>query len=316
MKLAVPRSLKDLATLIGAEMEGSPDHMIKGINEIHRVEEGDLVFVDHPKYYDKALKSRATTVLINKRVDCPSGKALLISPDPFRDYNKLVTLLKPVELSLKLIGENTHIGSTTRLMSGVVIGNNVTIGEQCILHPNVVIYNDCTIGNNVVIHAGTVIGADAFYYKRRENHFDKMISCGRVIIRDDVEIGALCTIDRGVSDDTVIGKGTKIDNHVQIGHDTQVGEMCLFAAHVGIAGAVTIEDKVTLWGQVGIPSGIVIGKGTVVLGQSGLAGSVEGNATYFGSPAMEAREKMKELVMVKRIPELMEKISQLEKKIK
>ncbi len=316
MKLSVLCKLEDIASLLHAKFIGSPGHLITGLNEIHRVEEGDLVFVDHPKYYEKALKSKATTILINKDVDCPAGKALLISNDPFRDYNKLVAHFKPNAYSYKQISDSARIGKGTAILPGVYLGNNVTIGENCLIHPNVVVYNDCIIGNNVTIHAGSIIGADAFYYKKRPDKFDKMLSCGRVIIQDDVEIGALCTIDRGVSADTVIGKGTKIDNHVQVGHDTVIGEMCLFAAHVGIAGVVTIEDGVTLWGQVGVPSNIVIGKGAVVLGQSGLSGSVKGGTTYFGSPASEAREKMRELVMLKKIPEIIAKLNRSEEKDK
>ena len=177
------------------------------------------------------------------------------------------------------------------------------------LHPNVVIYDNCYIGNNVIIHANTVIGADAFYYKKRTTFFDKMISCGRVIIEDDVEIGAMCTIDKGVSGDTVIGAGTKLDNHVQIGHDTQVGKMCLMASHVGVAGVVTIEDGVTLWGQVGVRSDVHIGKGAVILAQSGLAENIEAGKTYFGTPAGEARAKMKEVAALKMLPDLIKKLN-------
>jgi UDP-3-O-[3-hydroxymyristoyl] glucosamine N-acyltransferase len=131
-----------------------------------------------------------------------------------------------------------------------------------------------------------------------------MVSCGRVIIEDDVEIGALCTIDKGVSGDTTIGAGTKFDNHIHIGHDTVIGKNCLFAAQVGVAGVVKIEDDVILWGQVGVQKDLVIGKGAVVLGQSGIGKSLEGGVTYFGSPVREAREKMKEIAMMKRLPEI------------
>jgi UDP-3-O-[3-hydroxymyristoyl] glucosamine N-acyltransferase len=147
-----------------------------------------------------------------------------------------------------------------------------------------------------------VIGADAFYFKKRPAGYDKMLSCGRAIIRDRVEIGANCTVDKGVSGDTVIGEGTKFDNHVHIGHDTVIGKNCLFAAQVGVAGVVVVEDDVILWGQVGVQKDLVIGKGAVVLGQSGVPKSLEGGITYFGSPVREAREKMKELAMIKRLP--------------
>jgi UDP-3-O-[3-hydroxymyristoyl] glucosamine N-acyltransferase len=202
------------------------------------------------------------------------------------------------------------VGKTSVIMPGVYLGNNVTIGENCVIHPNVVIYDNCHLGNNVIIHSNSVIGADAFYYKKRADYFDKMITCGRVIIEDDVEIGAMCTIDKGVSGDTKIGAGTKIDNHVQIGHDTQVGKMCLMASQVGVAGVVVIEDGVALWGQAGIRSDVRIGKGAVLLAQAGLGEDIPAGKTYFGSPAGEARTKMKEVAALKMLPSLIKKITE------
>lgn len=310
MKLPSAHKLKEIAAIIHCEFEGNPDHIITGLNEIHMVEAGDIVFVDHPKYYDKALQSKATTVLINKKVECPKGKALLISDDPFRDYNKLVRHFQPINYSLKQISDTAKVGKTSIIMPGVYLGSNVTIGENCVIHPNVVIYDDCHLGNNVIIHSNTVIGADAFYYKKRTDFFDKMISCGRVIIEDNVEIGALCTIDKGVSGDTKIGAGTKLDNHVQIGHDTQVGKMCLMASHVAVAGVVVIEDGVTLWGQVGVRSDVRLGKGSVLLAQSGLGEDIPDGKTFFGSPAGEARSKMKEVAALKMLPDLIKKITE------
>lgn len=308
MKLSSPYKLKDVAALINCEFEGSADHIVSGMNEIHKVEAGDIVFVDHPKYYDKALNSKATTILINKKVECPEGKALLVSDDPFRDYNKLVLHFCPVSYSLKPISDTAKIGINSVIMPGVYLGNNVTIGDNCVIHPNVVIYDNCHIKNNVIIHSNTVIGADAFYYKKRTDKFDKLISCGRVIIENDVEIGALCTIDKGVSGDTVIGAGTKIDNHVQIGHDTVVGKMCLMASHVGVSGVVTIEDGATLWGQSGVRSDVTIGKGSTLLAQSGLGESIPDGKTYFGTPAGDARTKMKEVAALKMLPDLIKKL--------
>ncbi len=309
MKLVSPHNLKDIAAIIGCEFQGKPDHKVTGLNEIHMVEAGDIVFVDHPKYYDKALQSKATTILINKQVECPEGKGLLISDDPFRDYNRLVRHFYPLNYSVKPKSDTAKVGADSVIMPGVYLGNNVTVGKNCVLHPNVVVYDNCHIGDNVIIHASTVIGADAFYYKKRPDLFDKLISCGRVIIENNVEIGALCTIDKGVSGDTIIGEGTKIDNHVQIGHDTQVGKMCLMASHVGVAGVVIIEDGVTLWGQAGVRSDVRLGKGSVLLAQSGLGESTEPGKTYFGSPAGEARTKMKEVAALKMLPGLINKIA-------
>jgi len=308
MKLNPPVKLSTLAELTGSAVAGDGNMLVKGINEIHRVEDGDLTFVDHPKYYDKALQSAATFIIINQEVAPPSGKALLISDDPFRDYVFLCKNFMPFEASSSSIHPTVKIGKGTIIQPNVSIGPNSIVGENCLIHSGVVLYDHTVIGNNVIIHANAVLGSDAFYFKRRPEFYDKMYSCGRVVVHDNVEIGAACTIDRGVSSDTTIGKGTKMDNHVHVGHDTIIGANCLFAAQVGIAGCVTIEDNVILWGQVGIQKDLTIGAGAVVLGQSGVPKSLEGNKTYFGSPSMEAREKMKELALVKRLPEIVEKL--------
>jgi len=192
------------------------------------------------------------------------------------------------------------------LFPGVFIGNNVSIGDNTIIHPNVTIYDNCVIGNNVVIHANTVLGADAFYYKTRSEGFDQLLSTGKVVIENNVHIGASCTIDRGVSGETRIGEGSRLDNHIQIGHDTKVGKKCLFASQVGIAGCVIIEDQVTLWGQVGVKSDVTLEEGVVVYAQGGVAKSLK-KGTYFGSPAEDVRTKFREIASLKKLPEFLEK---------
>lgn len=301
MKFKTVQTLQKIATLIDAKFVGDQDFKISGINEIHVVEPGDIVFVDHPKYYGKALESAATTILINKEVECPEGKSLLISDDPFRDFNKITKHYYPFISSKESISASAIIGEGSIIQPNVFIGNYVTIGKNCMIHPNVTIYDNAVIGDNVVLHANTVLGADAFYYKNRPEGFDQLISGGRVIVKDNVHIGASCTIDRGVTGDTTIGDGTKIDNQVHVGHDTKIGKKCLIASQTGIAGCVIIEDGVTLWGQVGTNSGITIGKGAVILGQTGVTKSVPGGKTYFGTPISESREKLKELAYLKRL---------------
>ncbi|MGJ8593014.1 MAG: UDP-3-O-(3-hydroxymyristoyl)glucosamine N-acyltransferase [Aquaticitalea sp.] len=308
MKFPKQHTLKQIAEIIGTTYVGAHDFPVLGMNEIHVVESGDIVFVDHPKYYDKALNSSATIVLINKEVECPEGKALLISDDPFRDFNKLTNHFKPFQSSNSSISATAKIGSDTVVQPNCFIGNNVTIGDNCLIYSNVSIYDDTIIGNNVTIHAGTILGASAFYYKKRPEGYDQLISGGRVVIKDFVDIGALCTIDRGVTGDTTIGEGSKLDNQIQVGHDTVIGKKCLIASQTGIAGCVVIEDDVTLWGQVGVKSGITIAKGTVIYAQSGLGHSTEKGKTYFGSPAEEARDKFKEMAYIKKIPELIQKL--------
>ncbi|KIA99483.1 UDP-3-O-(3-hydroxymyristoyl) glucosamine N-acyltransferase [Flavobacterium sp. KMS] len=308
MKFQKVHSLQEIANLLNCEFVGDKNFQVLGMNEIHVVEPGDIVFVDHPKYYDKALNSAATIVLINKVVDCPEGKALLISDDPFRDFNILTKHFRPFQATNVSIALSATIGEGTVIQPNCFIGNNVTIGKNCLIHPNVTIYDHTVIGDNVMIHAGTILGADAFYYKKRPDGFDQLISGGRVVIKDNVGIGALCTIDKGVTGDTTIGEGTKLDNQVHVGHDTVIGKKCLIASQTGIAGCVIIEDEVTIWGQVGTTSGITIGEKAVIMGQTGVTKSVEGGKSYFGTPIEESREKLKQLANIKKIPEILNKL--------
>ncbi|WP_375587043.1 UDP-3-O-(3-hydroxymyristoyl)glucosamine N-acyltransferase [Flagellimonas aurea] len=311
MKFAKTHTLKEISEIIACDFVGDENFPVLGMNEIHVVEQGDIVFVDHPKYYDKALQSKATVVLINKKVECPEGKALLVSDDPFRDFNKLTRHFKPFETAAASIAESAEIGEGTIIQPNVFIGNHVKIGKNCVIHPNVTIYDRCILGDNVTIHAGTVLGADAFYYKNRPEGFDKLLSGGNVVIENNVDIGAGCTIDRGVTASTTIKEGSKLDNQIQVGHDTIIGKKCLIASHVGIAGCCIIEDEVTLWGQVGITSGATIGKKAVILAQSGISKSLEGGKTYFGYPAEEAREKLKQIAYIKKIPEILKKLKKI-----
>ena len=301
-----------LAEFTGAKLVGNDKQQATGINEIHKVQHGDISFVDFEKYYNTCLNSAATVLIINKEVDCPAGKTLLVIQDPFSAYVKIVTRFRPFEPASKMISDSAVIGEGTHLQPGVFVGNHVRIGKNCLIHPNVTIYDHSMIGDNVIIHAGVVIGADAFYFKRRKDRevqYDKMESCGRVIIEDFVEIGAGTTIDKGVSGDTIIGRGTKLDNHIHIGHGAVIGKNCLFAAQVGIGGKALIEDEVILWGQVGVSKDLTIGKGAVVLAQSGVPSSLEGGKTYFGSPVGEAKPKMREMGWIKRIPEIWDKVN-------
>ncbi len=308
MKFNTTHTLQEIAKIIGCPYVGADDFPVFGMNEIHVVTPGDIVFVDHPKYYDKALQSAATIVLINKEVDCPEGKALLISDDPFRDFNTLTRHFMPFVSAQAAISSTAQIGEGTIIQPNCFIGNHVKIGRNCLIHSNVTVYDHTVIGDDVIIHSGTVLGADAFYYKKRTEGYDQLLSGGRVVIEDQVGIGALCTIDKGVTGDTTIGWGTKIDNQVHVGHDTVIGKKCLIASQTGIAGCVIIKDEVTLWGQVGTTSGITIGEKAVILGQTGVTKSVEGGKTYFGTPIEESREKLKQLANIKRIPELLTKL--------
>ena len=300
MTFKSPQTLKTIAELIGAKYVGDENFQIFGTNEIHRVKKGEIVFVNHPKYYDKALHSEATIILIDKEVACPEGKVLLVSDDPFRDFNKINDHFTGIQ-TFETTDNNLSIGENCKIHPSVIIGNDVKIGDNCMIFPNVVIGDRTVIGNNCIIQAGTVLGGDAFYYNKNAEGYRKMLSVGNVILEDEVEIGVNCCIDRGVTDSTIIKKGSKLDNLIQIGHDTVLGERTLVASGAMIAGCCIIEDDVQVWGQVGMASGKRVGKGAVLLGKTGVNRDLEGGKTYFGSLAEEFREYLKKEVKLKNL---------------
>ncbi len=307
MKFTAPLKLSEIAALVHAKMDGDPDFPVTGINEIHMVEPGDLTFVDHPKYYVKALKSKATTILINKDVPCPEGKALLIHDKPFDAYVNLVVHFRPFEKAYSMVSPSAEIGDGTVIQPGAFIGNHVKIGKNCIIHANASIYDHSIIGDEVIIHSAAVIGSDAYYFQRRPEGWKKLESCGRAILGDRVEVGAFTAIDKGVSGDTIVSSGTKFDNHVQVGHDTYIGRNCLIGAHSAIAGVTRIEDDVLIWANVLINKDLVIGKKAVILAYSGVDKSLDGGKTYFGSPAIESRLKWREIAALRQLPDFMRK---------
>ena len=299
MTFRQPQKLKAISDLIGAKMIGDENFQVLGTNEIHRVKNGEIVFVNHPKYYDKALNSAATIILIDKEVDCPKGKVLLVSDDPFRDFNKINTHFTRISNFTEEI-HGLEIGEGTRIHPSAVLGSNVKIGNNCHIFPNVVIGDRTVIGDNVIIQSGTILGGDAFYYRKLNGNFDRLISVGNVVIEKNVEIGNNCTIDRGVTDSTVIGEGSVLDNQIQIGHDTVIGKKCLIASLVGIAGCCNIEDEVTIWGQVGMASGVRVASGTVLLGKTGVNKDLK-KGTYFGQLAEEFKDYLKKEIKLKKL---------------
>ncbi|SFH77178.1 UDP-3-O-(3-hydroxymyristoyl)glucosamine N-acyltransferase [Halpernia frigidisoli] len=295
-----PQTLKSIADLIQAEFIGDENFAINGTNEIHRVKAGEIVFVNHPKYYDKALNSEATIILIDKKVEAPEGKVLLISDDPFRDFNLInshFTKINPFITEL----HNVEVGDNSNIHHSVIIGNDVKIGNNCTIFPNVVIGDRTQIGDNCIIQSNTVLGGDAFYYRKLNGEYDRMISVGNVILEDNVEIGNNCCIDRGVTDSTIIKRGSKLDNLIQIGHDTVLGNRTLIASGALIAGCCIIEDDVTIWGQVAMASGKRVGKGAVILGKTGVNKDLEGGKTYFGQLAEEFRDYLRKEIKIKNL---------------
>jgi UDP-3-O-[3-hydroxymyristoyl] glucosamine N-acyltransferase len=301
-------TLKEVSAFLKAPFVGDPNLTINGINEIHKIESGEIVFVDHPKYYKKALNSAADVILIDQEVDVPAGKGIIICTAPFDAFNKITRHYSPDKSWTHNTGDNFNIGENSQIYPNAIIGHNVSIGANCIIHAGAVIGDNTIIGDDVTVGPNSVIGHYAFYYKKKGERFDRMHTCGRTILEDRVEIGALSTVDRGVTGDTTIGAGTKIDNQVHVGHDTVIGKNCLFAANVGIAGCVIIKNNVTLWGQVGVVSDVTIEDNVTVLGQSGVGNDLQAGKTYFGSPCGEARTKFKELAAFKRLPSIIENL--------
>ncbi|MCW3127355.1 MAG: UDP-3-O-(3-hydroxymyristoyl)glucosamine N-acyltransferase [Bacteroidetes bacterium] len=306
-----PIPVRDIALQTGAEIIGTADGAVRGMNEIHNVAAGDLTFVDHEKYYSFVLASAASFILINKKIEAPAGKTLLYTTDPFKAYNDIAISQHPTQHSSASIAATAKIGEGTIIYPNAFVGEHVTIGRHCIIYPNVTIYAHTVIGDNVIIHGNSTIGADAFYYKGRGSHYDKMHTIGRTVIHDDVEIGSGCTIDAGVSADTVVGKGTKMDSQVHIGHDATVGEHCILCAQVGIAGNVRIGNHVTMYGKSALSKNISVGDRAVLLGSSASAKSLEGGKTYLGTPADEVHRAARQFAIIKMLPDLWDKLRKL-----
>ncbi len=227
---------------------------------------------------------------------------------PFSDFIRIIRYHRPFVASNATISPNAEIGENTIIQPNVFIGDHVKIGKNCIIHANVSIYPYTEIGDNTIIHSSAVIGADGYYFQKKNGKFRKFESCGRVFIKNDVEIGAACTIDRGVTKETTIGNGCKLDNMVQIGHDTVIGDNCLIGSQCAIAGVTKIEDDVILWARVVVNKDLVIGKGAVILATSGIDKNIPSGETYFGSPAQPVMAAWRELAAIRQLPNLLKKL--------
>jgi len=318
MKFNNPLSPDEILQIVGGNVKviGDKNVKITGINEIHGVERGDITFVDHPKYYEKALTSNADFVIINIEPEERFGKTIFVSEDPFTDYVKIVKYNRKFIPQDSFIHPDAQIGEGTFIQPGVFVGCNVKIGKNCIIHSNVSIYDHTTIGDNVIIQGNSVIGGDAFYFKRRPDCWDKLVSCGSTYIGNNVEIGALCTIDKGVSSETSIGDGTKLDNHIQIGHDTKIGKNVLIGAHCAIAGVVTIEDNCLIWAKVSINKDLVVAHDTTILATSGIDKSTKPHQILFGSPAIDYRKKWREMAAMRMLPDILDDLIEMKSKMK
>ncbi|MBK6929345.1 MAG: UDP-3-O-(3-hydroxymyristoyl)glucosamine N-acyltransferase [Saprospirales bacterium] len=308
MKFPQPIPVLVLAQRFHAQLIGDAALVATGINEIHKVEPGDIAFSDAPKYFQKTLDSAATVILLNAAAACPPGKAILVVENPFEAYDTLIREHRPFEPSTNPVSHRAQIHPTAIIEPGAIIAANVSIGAHSYIQANAYIGEYTIIGEQVQIGPNSTIGSDAFYFKKHPGGaFQKWRSGGRVIIEDRVDIGAGCTINKGVSGDTVIGAGSKLDCQIHIGHGVVIGKNCLMAAQVGIGGKTVIEDNVVLYGQVGVIQAVRIGQGAIVLAGSGVSKSLEGGKTYFGSPAEEMRVKYREIAALRQLPDLLKK---------
>lgn len=311
MKLDRSYTIIEIAEIIGAEIIGNKSVIINGISDVYHVKGGELTFADNKKYYELALSSNAEAIIVQDRFTNETNKSLLFVIDAFEAYNTLAKTFFNFIPQDELINNNTLIGENSYVAPNVYIGPNVTIGNNCYISPNVTIVGNCKINDNVFIHPGVILSAEAFYFKTLDNNKKiRLLSIGSLLVEENVEIGSNSVIERGLSSITTIKKGTKIGSSVQIGHDTVIGQNCVIAAQTAIGSNVIIEDNVTIWAQVGIQKNVVVGKDSIILGQSGVTKSLEGGKIYFGLPAIESREKMKELAYLKQIPEIIKLLSE------
>jgi UDP-3-O-[3-hydroxymyristoyl] glucosamine N-acyltransferase len=326
------RRLRQIAELVDARLLGDGDAQIANVASIASARAGDLVFVEDEKYLTSALQSRAGAVIAGEFAALASEKPLLICRHPKLAFARAARLLQEesrpqtnvsvhasatvheaarlgAEVTIAeraVIGENVEIGDGTRIGAGCVIGRGVKIGNECQIYPNVSIYSGTTIGGRVIIHAGAVLGSDGFGYVRdaKSGRYEKFPQVGRLVIEDDVEIGANTTIDRGSLDETRIGRGTKIDNLVHIGHNCRLGENVIIAAQTGLSGSIVIENNVVLGGQVGIGEHARIEEGVMLGGQGGVLPNkvLRGKGVAFwGTPAQPVRIYLKQLAALAKL---------------
>jgi len=331
-------TLKKVLEITGGELFGDENIKIKKIAPIDKAENGDITFLANKKYAHLLKDTKASAVILDKKIE-DLKIAQIITDNPYLAYAKLLTFFTKKPFTHKGIDKNAfvdktadiadnvtifpgvYIGKNVKILencviySGVFIGDNSKIGKNCIIYPNVSIYHDTVIGNNVIIHAGTVIGSDGFGFARDGEKYYKIPQIGNVVIEDDVEIGANCTIDRGAIESTVIRKGTKIDNLVQIAHNVEIGENCAIVAQVGISGSTKIGNNVVLAGQVGVAGHLKIGNNVMVGAKSGIGRNLKDGEIVSGAPAIDHKKWLKWAVSYERLPELIKKVKDLEKKI-
>lgn len=336
-------TIKQLAEICNARIEGGdPNAVLESAADISSASVAQVTQLTNPRYSQYLQDCAASACFISEtfaRENAPPTLALLICTDPELGFIKALDILYPersyatliapeavVADTLKVgknvyigpfavIGDQVEVGDGTRILAGACVGSRVKIGKNCRIHPYAVIYDNVIIGDEVIIHAGAVIGADGFGYKFREHQHIKVPQVGHVVIGDQCEIGANTCIDRGALGATTIGRGSKIDNLVQIGHNNKIGRHVIICGQVGVSGSCQIEDYAILAGSAGIADHVTIGQGAVVMARAGVAANVEAGTHIFGSPAKEKRLAFKEQAALSKLPALLKKVKELEDKI-
>jgi UDP-3-O-[3-hydroxymyristoyl] glucosamine N-acyltransferase len=316
---------RDIAAAVGGELTGDASPLVCGAAGLNEATESDLSFFHNTKYLDSLLKTRARVVIIPTDLHgtaLPTGKTFIRVGNPQWAFAQVLGLLDrerrhhPTGIHPKAhVEETAVIGAGAIIYPGCYIGHNVRIGEKCLLYPNVVLREDTQVGDRAIIHAGAVLGADGYGFATQGGHHHKIPQIGRVVVEDDVEIGANVTIDRATTGETRIGAGTKIDNLVHIAHNVHIGKDCLIVAQVGISGSTTIGNHVTLAGQVGVTGHVTIGDGAVIAAQSGVMSDVAPGAVLFGSPVRPIKQAMKLQAIYGKLEDLYETVRQLKKKL-
>ena len=347
-----PKSItvRELAQHLNGEVLGDPDRMISGVGSLASAGPGDLVFVDQPRYFEELRTSKASAAIVPEGVEPPPGMSGIRVGHPQLAMARALDILRPQERAFVGIspmawlgkgveiaegvgigphvhvGDGVRIGKGTEIYPGTTIGRGSVVGEDCLLYSGVHIYHDTAIGNRVIIHSGAIIGADGFGFVQEKNsgpnaspfeplRHKKIRQVGRVVIEDDVEIGANTTIDRAALDVTRIGRGTKIDNLVMIGHNVRVGLHCIIVGQAGISGSTVLGEYVTVAGQAGLTGHLKVGSRAVIGAQAGVTKDIADGQIVLGSPAIDARQARKSLALIDSLPEFKKSIASHEKRL-
>ncbi len=334
--MKIEHTVNDLARSVGGEAEGTATRMISGVAPLESAGEGDASFLESARNLKQAIASRAGCLVAPPGLDLP-GKTVIRVRNPRYGFAQIIQVFSPppprrpaihptaqigdnvtlgaeVEIGpCAVIGEGARIGARSSIGAGCVLGENIVLGEDCLLYPRVTLYAGTRLGCRVILHSGCVVGSDGFGYVMEAGQYHKFPQIGGVEIADDVEIGSNSTVDRGALEDTRIGRGTKIDNLVQVGHTVQIGANCVVASQTGISGSSVIEDYVVIAGQVGLGDHVRVQKGAILGGQCGILPhkTVRAGQTVWGTPARPIREQLEQQALVARLPRLFQQINSL-----